>query len=182
MAEEAKAKGNEVFSAGDFPTAIRHFSEAINLPLTNHVLYSNRSAAYVSINKYSEALTDAKKTVELKPDWSKGYRRLDAAHLGLAHYDDVVSTYKKGLEYDPNNEALKSGLVDAQASDSRSRAGPPLPENNLFGDAFSGPEMWAKLTADPSTGAYLQQLDFVKMMQTERRRETNEGEEREKTN
>ncbi|XP_050259291.1 hsp70-Hsp90 organizing protein 3-like [Quercus robur] len=95
MAKEAKAKGNEVFSAGDFPTAIRHFSEAINLPPTNHVLYSNRSAAYVSINKYSEALTDAKKTVELKPNWSKGYRRLDAAHLDLAHYDDAVSAYKK---------------------------------------------------------------------------------------
>ncbi|KAM3687075.1 hypothetical protein ACB098_10G050000 [Castanea mollissima] len=165
MAEEAKAKGNAAFSAGDFPTAIRHFSEAIDLAPTNHVLYSNRSAAYASLNKYAEALTDAKKTVELKPDWSKGYSRLGAAHLGLAHYDDAVSAYKKGLEYDPNNEALKSGLADAQASVSRSRAGPPPPGNNLFGDAFSGPEMWAKLTADPSTRAYLQQPDFVKMMQ-----------------
>ena len=165
MAEEAKAKGNAAFSAGDFPTAIRHFSEAIDLAPTNHVLYSNRSAAYASLNKYSEALTDAKKTVELKPDWSKGYSRLGAAHLGLAHYDDAVSAYKKGLEYDPNNEALKSGLADAQASASRSRAGPPPSGNNLFGDAFSGPEMWAKLTADPSTRAYLQQPDFVKMMQ-----------------
>uniref|UniRef100_A0A7N2N6R3 Uncharacterized protein n=1 Tax=Quercus lobata TaxID=97700 RepID=A0A7N2N6R3_QUELO len=114
LREKAEAKGNEVFSAGDFPIAIRHFSEAINLPPTNHVLYSNRSAAYVSINKYFEALTDAKKTVELKPDWSKGYRRLGAAHLGLAHYDDAVSAYKKGLEYDPNNEALKSDLADEQ--------------------------------------------------------------------
>ncbi|KAM1787762.1 hypothetical protein ACFX11_038125 [Malus domestica] len=163
MADEAKAKGNAAFSSGDFTTAVNHFSEAIDLAPTNHVLYSNRSAAYASLNKYSEALADANKTVEIKPDWSKGYSRLGAAHCGLGQYNDAVSAYKKGLEIDPNNEALKSGLADAQAGAARSRAGPP--PMNPFGDAFSGPEMWAKLTADPSTRAFSQQPDFVKMMQ-----------------
>ncbi|KAM1037474.1 hypothetical protein ACFX15_031631 [Malus domestica] len=163
MADEAKAKGNAAFSSGDFNAAVTHFTEAIDLAPSNHVLYSNRSAAYASLNKYSEALADAKKTVEIKPDWSKGYSRLGAAHCGLGQYDDAVSAYKKGLEIDPNNEALKSGLADAQAGATRSRAGPP--PMNPFGDAFSGPEMWAKLTADPSTRAFLQQPDFVKMMQ-----------------
>ncbi|GLT69674.1 hypothetical protein SLA2020_418080 [Shorea laevis] len=164
MAEEAKAKGNAAFSAGDFSTAVRHFTDAIALAPTNHVLYSNRSAAYASLQQYSEALADAEKTVELKPDWSKGYSRLGAAHLGLGHHDDAVAAYKKGLEYDPNNEGLKSGLTDAQANAaSRSRAAPS--PGNLFGDAFSGPEMWAKLTVDQSTRAYLKQPDFVKMMQ-----------------
>lgn len=166
MADEAKAKGNAAFSSGDFSTAIRHFSEAIDLSPTNHVLYSNRSAAHASLQNYTDALTDAKKTVELKPDWSKGYSRLGAAHLGLSQYDDAVSAYKKGLEIDPNNEPLKSGLADAQkaaaGSFSRSRSAPGA---NPFGDAFSGPEMWAKLTADPTTRVYLQQPDFVKMMQ-----------------
>lgn len=164
MAEEAKAKGNKAFSSGDFTAAIGHFSDAIALSPTNHVLYSNRSAAHASLHNYAEALADAKKTVELKPDWSKGYSRLGAAHIGLGLFDEAVSAYKKGLEIDPNNEALKSGLADAQSSASRSRAAPP-PPTNLFGDAFSGPEMWAKLTADPTTRPYLQQPDFVKMMQ-----------------
>lgn len=163
MAEEAKAKGNAAFSAADFSSAVSHFSEAIALAPTNHVLYSNRSAAFASLHQYSEALADAEKTVELKPDWSKGYSRLGAAHLGLGQNEDAIAAYKKGLEYDPNNEALKSGLADAQSAASRSRAAPsPI---NPFGDAFSGPEMWAKLTADPDTRAYLQQPDFVKMMQ-----------------
>ncbi|PPR95714.1 hypothetical protein GOBAR_AA24950 [Gossypium barbadense] len=166
MADEAKAKGNAAFSSGDFNAAIKHFTDAINLSPTNHVLYSNRSAAYASLHQYESALSDAKKTVELKPDWSKGYSRLGAAHLGLHQYQDAVSAYKKGLEIDPNNEALKSGLADAQsaatASASRSRAASPP---NLFGDAFQGPEMWAKLTADPTTRVFFQQPDFVKAMQ-----------------
>lgn len=159
MADEAKAKGNAAFSAGDFTAAIRHFSDAIALSPANHVLYSNRSAAHASLHQYAEALADAQKTVELKPDWSKGYSRLGAAHIGLGHPHDAVSAYRKGLEIDPNNEALKSGLADAQASASRSAPTSP------FGDAFSGPQMWARLTADPTTRAYLQQPDFVKMMQ-----------------
>ncbi|CAL1375661.1 unnamed protein product [Linum trigynum] len=167
MADEAKAKGNAAFSAGDYTTAIKHFSDAIAVAPTNHVLYSNRSAAYASLQKYADALNDAKKTVELKPDWSKGYSRLGAAHLGLTQYQDAIVAYKKGLDFDPNNDALKSGLADAEsaaaASSSRSRAAPQ--GANPFADSFSGPEMWAKLTADPSTRPFLQQPDFVKMMQ-----------------
>ncbi|KAK2983272.1 hypothetical protein RJ640_009286 [Escallonia rubra] len=127
---------------------------------TNHVLYSNRSAAHASLNQYNETLADAEKTVELKPDWPKGYSRLGATHIGLHNYHDAVSAYKKGLEFDPNNEALKSGLSDAQSAMNRARP-PPMSSSNPFGDAF-GPEMWAKLTADPATRIYLQQPDFVR--------------------
>ncbi|KAL9993050.1 putative Heat shock chaperonin-binding, tetratricopeptide-like helical domain superfamily [Helianthus debilis subsp. tardiflorus] len=168
MADEAKAKGNAAFSAGNFTDAIKHFTDAINLAPSNHVLYSNRSAAYASLNQYSDALSDAKKTVDLKPDWAKGYSRLGAAYHGLKQYDDAVSAYKKGLEVDPNNETLKSGLADAESAQStsyRSREAREsrAPMNNLFGDAF-GPDMWAKLTADPATRVYMQQQDFVNKM------------------
>ncbi|KAK7251182.1 hypothetical protein RIF29_34142 [Crotalaria pallida] len=161
MADEAKSKGNAAFSSGDYDAAIRHFSDAIALSPTNHVLYSNRSAAHASLQNYTEALNDALKTVELKPDWSKGYSRLGAAHLGLGHHDDAVAAYKKGLEIDPNNEALKSALADAKAAASRPRPQPINP----FGDTFSGPSMWTKLAANSTTRDLLQQPDFVKMMQ-----------------
>ncbi|KAK9716432.1 hypothetical protein RND81_06G232800 [Saponaria officinalis] len=158
MADEAKAKGNAAFAAKNYDEAIKHFSNAISLSPSNHVLYSNRSAAYASLGNFSAALSDAEKTVELKPDWAKGYSRLGSAHLGLRNIPDAIAAYKKGLEFDPNNDALKSGLEDARRAAPRSAGSP-------FGDAFSGPEMWAKLTADPTTRAFLQQPDYVKMMQ-----------------
>ncbi|KAF9617177.1 hypothetical protein IFM89_034328 [Coptis chinensis] len=166
MAEEAKAKGNAAFSSGNFTEAIKYFTEAINLAPTNHVLYSNRSASYASLNQFTEALTDAKKTVELKPDWSKGYSRLGAAYLGLSNFDEAISSYKKGLEIDPNNEPLKSGLSDAQSAGVRSSSSRVPPSTSSpFGKIFDGPELWAKLTADPTTRGYLQQPDFVRMIQ-----------------
>ncbi|KAE8715740.1 hypothetical protein F3Y22_tig00110160pilonHSYRG00312 [Hibiscus syriacus] len=76
------------------------------------VLYSNRSSAFASLYQYDVALSDAKKTVDLEPDWSKGCSRLDAAHLGLHQYQEAVLAYKKGLEIDPNNEAFKTGVAN----------------------------------------------------------------------
>ncbi|KAL8539720.1 hypothetical protein ACS0TY_001363 [Phlomoides rotata] len=132
MADKAKAKGHAAFSAGNFEDAVRHYTDAINLAPTNHVLYSSRSTAFASLNNFSEALPDAKKTVELKPDWGKGYTRLGAAYMGLHNYTDAVSAYKKGLDIDPNNEALKSGLADAEAALARSSR--PRPGASPFGD------------------------------------------------
>ena len=46
MAEAtAKERGNKAFSSGDYEAAISAYTEAIAADSTDHVLYSNRSAA-----------------------------------------------------------------------------------------------------------------------------------------
>ena len=175
MADEAKAKGNAAFSAGKYEEAIQHFGDAIALAPDNHVLYSNRSAAYASLHKYQDALRDAKKTVELKPEWPKSYSRLGAAHVGLRDYEEAITAYKKGLQYDPGNDGLKSGLADAQAAKPRARApggdsafGGGSPFGNMF-----GPDVWVKLQGDPRTRQYLQQPDFVAMINDAQKNPSN---------
>ena len=68
MADELKAKGNAAFQAGDNEQAVNWFSQAIDLAPTNHILYSNRSAAYCADEKYGKALDDAIK-VPSSPVW-----------------------------------------------------------------------------------------------------------------
>jgi stress-induced-phosphoprotein 1 len=163
MADEAKAKGNTAFSAGRFEEAAKHFTDAIALAPSNHVLYSNRSAALASLHRYSDALADAQKTVELKPDWAKGYSRLGAAHLGLGDADSAVAAYQKGLALDPSNEGLKAGLEDAKkAAAAPPRRGPSGPD--AIGKMFQGPELWTKIASDPSTRPFLEQPDFMQML------------------
>lgn len=175
MADEAKAKGNAAFSSGKFEEAIQHFGEAIALAPENHVLYSNRSAAYASLHKYQDALRDAKKTVELKSEWPKGYSRLGAAYVGLREHDEAIAAYKKGLQFDPANDGLKSGLADAQAAKPRARAPPgdsPFGGGSPFGNMF-GPDVWVKLQSDPRTRPYLQQPDFVAMISDAQKNPSN---------
>nr|CAA56165.1 stress inducible protein [Glycine max] len=142
MAEEAKAKGNAAFSAGDFAAAVRHFSDAIALSPSNHVLYSNRSAATLP-PELRGGPSRRQKTVDLKPDWPKAYSRLGAAHLGLRRHRDASPPTKPASNSNPDNAALKSGLADAQAAASRP------PPTSPFATAFSGPDMWARSPPTP---------------------------------
>ncbi|KAK2080719.1 hypothetical protein QBZ16_000573 [Prototheca wickerhamii] len=148
-ADELKAKGNAAFSAGKYDEAVEHFSAAIALDGGNHILYSNRSAAHASASRYAEALQDAE----------KGYSRLGAAHYGLRQYDEAAAAYRQGLELDPSNEQLKSGLEDAESARASARRGPP------GGGLFSQPEVLSRLATNPTTRAYLSQPDFMEMMQ-----------------
>ena len=54
-----------------FTQAIDQFTAAIELNRSNYTLYSNRSAAYIRLGRYAEAMEDAKRILELKPDWPK---------------------------------------------------------------------------------------------------------------
>jgi stress-induced-phosphoprotein 1 len=163
MADEAKAKGNAAFAAGRFEEAVQHFRDAIALATDNHVLYSNRSAAYASLGRYAEALGDAERTVALKPDWAKGYSRLGAAHLGLGDAPKAVEAYEKGLALETSNEALESGLAQARQAASAPRR-PVGSGADAVGKMFQGPELWRKVAADPTTRGYLDQPDFVQML------------------
>lgn len=66
-----KDKGNAALAIGNYEQAIEHYTAAIALDPENHVLFSNRSAAFAKQGKYKNALEDAEKTVSIKPDWPK---------------------------------------------------------------------------------------------------------------
>jgi len=78
MAEEAeqfKAAGNKALQAGNLTEAIENYTKSINCDGTNHVYYSNRSAAYLKKGDGNNALEDAKSTIAINPEFSKGYSR-----------------------------------------------------------------------------------------------------------
>ena len=116
MSAEAKQKGNAAFSAGDYPKAVKQFTMAIRMDKQNHVLFSNRSASYAALGKYEEALADAERCVRLAPKWGKGYGRKGAALTGLGQGGEAVKAYLAGLAVEPESEALRGGLAEAQAA------------------------------------------------------------------
>ncbi|KAJ7379800.1 Stress-induced-phosphoprotein 1 [Desmophyllum pertusum] len=159
-ATQLKDKGNAFLQAGDFTKAIECYTEAIGVQPSNHVFYSNRSAAYAKDARYEQALEDAKKCVELKPDWGKGYSRLGAALSFLKRHEEAEKVYTKGLQLDPNNAQLKSGLEEAKAQAQR---------NNPMMNPFAMPDLYVRLATNPTTKAFLDQPDYRAKVEALRR-------------
>lgn len=77
----------------------------------NHVLLSNRSAAFVGQQEFSKALNDAVACLESNPEFVKGYSRKAYAFLQLNKPGFAEAAYREGLAKDPQNAGLKQGLV-----------------------------------------------------------------------
>lgn len=102
-------------------------TQAISLNPLNHVFYSNRSAALLSLGKAEKALEDATECVNIKPDWAKGYGRRGAALYALERFDDAIKAYDEGLGLDASNKQLASGKAQAEkAQVQRSAAANPF--------------------------------------------------------
>ena len=65
------SQSSEAVRNGDFIRAVQCYTEAINLDPQNHILYSNRSAAYIKLGEFKKGLTDATKARDINPQWTK---------------------------------------------------------------------------------------------------------------
>ena len=68
---EKVRQSNTACQAGNFELAVDLYTEAIGLEPNNHILYSNRSAAFIKLSQFNKALQDANKAQEIKPTWPK---------------------------------------------------------------------------------------------------------------
>jgi len=113
-AEAFKEKGNRAFGEKKYDEAINFYTEAIKIDARNHVYFSNRSAAYMGKNMYSNALEDAEQCVKLNPKWGKGYFRRAVALLALSRASDAEAVLQEGIRADPSNGDLRSKLEEVQ--------------------------------------------------------------------
>jgi len=170
-AEEFKAQGNAALQKGNITEAIECYTKAINTDGTNHVYYSNRSAAYLKQGNASNALSDAESCIALKPDFAKGFSRKGAALHGLKRYNDSIKSYEDGLIKFPGDKGLVSGLeqVKQEKTGGNLRGGGGMGGGMGMGGmggvnpmaSLFGPELIARIAMDPKLRVYLDDAEFM---------------------
>jgi len=101
--------GDSQLRFGAFQEAVGSFKMAVERDPKNADYYRNLSRAYSGLKQYDEALTAAKRSVELEPTASS-YRALGDVHLAQKRYDEAIAAYEKGAAAAPSNPDIPMGL------------------------------------------------------------------------
>ena len=159
-AKDYKDSGNAFLQSGKFAEAIEAYTKAIEIDSSDHVFFSNRSAAYLSAGNAEAALEDGEKCIQISPNWAKGHSRKGAALHSLKRYEEASEAYETGLEIAPEDAGLKSGLAEVMKAKSASERG----SGGGLGGLFS-PQMLTKLVGHPKFGPKLSDPTFMTKLQ-----------------
>ncbi|XP_052268547.1 hsp70-Hsp90 organising protein-like, partial [Dreissena polymorpha] len=91
--EELRLQGNECVKAGKYTEAVLHYTHALDTDRQNHLIYSNRSLAFLKLQQYYLAMQDANTTIRLQPKWPKGYFRKGEVEFQAGHYQSALLSY-----------------------------------------------------------------------------------------
>nr|GAT59801.1 predicted protein [Mycena chlorophos] len=101
LVDSLKQAGNAFFQKRDFRAAYQKYTEAINECEDQKilaVLYSNRSAASMSMKEYMDAIHDGQASTKADPTFVKGYTRTGTAADAIGMFKISLRAWKAALE------------------------------------------------------------------------------------
>ncbi|XP_078309323.1 uncharacterized protein LOC111101562 isoform X2 [Crassostrea virginica] len=108
--ESLKTQGNECVRSKNFAEAVIHYTHAAQKDPKNHMLYSNRSLAFLKLQQFYYALEDAKETIKLQPYWAKGYFRKGEVHFAVGNYETALLSYEQAFKIEPGDKDLSEAV------------------------------------------------------------------------
>jgi len=152
-----KEKANEYYVVGFYKEAVNIYTQLLEWEPENYMVLSNRSAAYIKLENWNEALNDAIMSTKLKPDWGKAWGRLGAALYGQDKLDESLVAYNKANELEPSNiyvemiDEIKQNIINIKNKLllNESKTQNPSMENlfsTMFDSVISNPKIMEKLT------------------------------------
>ncbi|XP_060517347.1 dnaJ homolog subfamily C member 7 [Cylas formicarius] len=125
IAELKKENGNQLFKIKQYRSALPLYTEAIKLCPHISAYYGNRAACYIMLNRYNEALDDSRRSIQLDPNFVKGYIRILKCGIALGDLVTAEGAAKNAERLQPGSvineirslEKLKQYEADARKAE-----------------------------------------------------------------
>ncbi|WOL08314.1 hypothetical protein Cni_G17067 [Canna indica] len=103
METDLQKKANEAFVDDNFDLALDLYTQALDLEPRNADLFADRAQTNLKLEKFTEAVVDANKAMELDPSISKAYLRKGIACIKLEEYQTAKTALQEGLVLAPGD-------------------------------------------------------------------------------
>lgn len=110
LAQEAKARGNEAFRAGDFAKAVEEYEEAAKRDPRDAPIRNNLAAALQKIGDFNGALREVKKALDFDANYVKAWAKRGDIEFFMKENHKAMESYQRGLAIDDANSACRAGL------------------------------------------------------------------------
>ncbi|KAG2446713.1 hypothetical protein HYH02_008278 [Chlamydomonas schloesseri] len=103
-ADAWRARGNDLFKAGEYDSAYECYSRSVELQPTC-LGHANRAMALLKMKRWKEAVDDCDAALALDPLYVKAYQRRAAAHRALGAGLQAAADWESALRLEPDNRA-----------------------------------------------------------------------------
>lgn len=164
--EKLKTEGNEHFKNASYEEAARSYTTALRtcpFSCSNEraILYSNRAACFLYMDKKEEGIMDCSKALEYNPVFLRAVMRRALLYEKAEKLDDALEDYKKVLELEPRNpKAIEACMrLPAEINERNEKLksemmGKLKDLGNMFLKPFGLSTDNFKMQQDPETGSY----------------------------
>ncbi|KAL8901463.1 MAG: hypothetical protein Q9207_005186 [Kuettlingeria erythrocarpa] len=113
-AEACKALGNKYFKNKDYLKAIAEYTKALAVEPQSVTYLSNRAAAFMSANRFEEALADSKLAQELEPQNVKVLQRLSRIYVSLGQPSEALEVLDQIARFQPVTHSERAAAESMQ--------------------------------------------------------------------
>lgn len=107
-ASQLRHEGNRLFREHQVEAALLKYNEAVRLAPNDHLLYSNRSQIYFTLESHEDALHDAEIACKLRPMGFKAHFRKAQALATLGKVKEALKEFLYCVSLDGKNKSARS--------------------------------------------------------------------------
>lgn len=109
-----KERGRRLFAEKDYHGALSAFQHCLEGSLSGEeeaMIRSHLVACRLPLGQTSAAISDAKRCVQLRPNWARGHVRLAMSYSQNGQSNVACQSLQTALRYDPNHPTARSMLI-----------------------------------------------------------------------